>query len=142
MADSFNDEMIEDALAPSSTAAQDVEMGEGGETSATASGSAAGGTGAVNPSADLPFAEGGPEDDRVQEKPPPRVSFSQYLATPIVTLLVGSGDKETILTAHQGLLVKSPFFAEACASFADDGSVSVAPNAVRTRACRSELDEC
>jgi hypothetical protein len=42
----------------------------------------------------------------------------------VVTLIVGGGDTETILTAHQSLLIKSPFFAETCAEFADDGSVS------------------
>lgn len=54
---------------------------------------------------------------------PPRISFAQYLSSSIVTLLIGSGENETILTAHQALLVQSPFFAEARAEFADDGSV-------------------
>jgi hypothetical protein len=68
---------------------------------------------------ELPFAEGVPEDDSV----PARITFTEYLSSPIVTLLIGSGDSETILTAHQGLLTQSPYFAEACAEFADDGSV-------------------
>jgi hypothetical protein len=105
MADSFNEEtMVEDA--PRGSAA-DIEMAEG-ETGAASE----------NPNAELPFAEGGPED-----APAPRTTFLQYLTSPVVTLLVGSGENETILTAHQGLLTRSPFFAEACAEFVDDGSV-------------------
>ncbi|KAK4116015.1 hypothetical protein N656DRAFT_774202 [Canariomyces notabilis] len=104
MADSFNEEtMVKDA--PRGAAA-DVEMAEGEAGAAS-----------ENPNAELPFAEGGPED-----APAPRTTFLQYLTSPVVTLLVGSGENETILTAHQGLLTRSPFFAEACAEFVDDGS--------------------
>lgn len=93
----------------------DVEMREGAEdTTATANPN-------VNAS-ELPFAQEDPEEDSA---PAPRVTFAQYLTSPVVTLLVGSGEAETILTAHQSLLVQSPFFAEACAQFADDGSVSL-----------------
>jgi hypothetical protein len=122
MADNYNEEVIEDAPSPSTAASAaapaDVEMAEG--SGEGASGAASGAGASENPnSSELPFAEGGPDDDA----PPPRITFVQYLSSPIVTLLVGSGDKETILTAHQGLLTQSPYFAEACAEFADDGSV-------------------
>lgn len=106
MAENYTEEIIEDA--PANPGA-DVEMAEGavdGETAATANGS------------ELPFAEDGPDDP-----PAPRTTFVQHLSSPIVTLLIGSSDTETILTAHQGLLTQSTFFAEACAEFADDGSV-------------------
>jgi hypothetical protein len=53
----------------------------------------------------------------------PRTSVLQYLSSPIVTLLIGNGDNEQILTAHQALLTQSTFFAEQCAEFTDDGSV-------------------
>jgi hypothetical protein len=111
MADSFNEEVVEDAQA--TAGADDVEMIEGATTAA----------GTENPNnnkndSELPFAEGVPEDPV-----PERVTFVQYLSSPVVTLLIGSGEKETILTAHQGLLVQSPYFADACAEFADDGSV-------------------
>lgn len=106
MADSFNEETIEDA--PAAPTAGDVEMGEGAAAAAE------------NPnSSELPFAEDGPDDDA----PAPRITFVQYLSSPVVTLLVGSGETETILTAHQGLLMQSPYFAAACAEFANDGSV-------------------
>lgn len=116
MADSFHSEPVDDAPASGTTGgADDVEMAEN--------------PGNPNPnnkndSGDqLPFAEGVPEgEDSVV---PDRVTFLQNLASPVVTLLIGAGERETILTAHQGLLVQSPYFAEACGEFADDGSVGV-----------------
>lgn len=109
MADSFAEETpVEETPAAPGT---DVEMVEGEE----------GGGADANGTTELPFAEDGPEDAPAA----PRVTFIQYLTSPVVTLLVGSGDNETILTAHQSLLTQSPFFAEACAEFANDGSVSL-----------------
>jgi hypothetical protein len=49
-----------------------------------------------------------------------RVSFSTHLMSPLVTLIIG----EILLTAHQSLLMQSPYFREACEEFNDDGSVS------------------
>lgn len=92
----------------SSTPAPDVDMHDG---EVEADGTAITGR-------ELPFSEEGP-DDPVK----PRVKFLQYLQSPIVTLILGSGENETMLTAHQALLVQSAFFAEACAEFTDDGSV-------------------
>ncbi|KAM0334445.1 hypothetical protein ACHAQA_001472 [Verticillium albo-atrum] len=65
-----------------------------------------------------------PEDVVIEEDtaPEPRATFISYLMSPVVTLLIGSRDNESILTAHQALLVQSPFFKEACAQFSDDGS--------------------
>ncbi|KAK3368722.1 hypothetical protein B0H63DRAFT_529088 [Podospora didyma] len=108
MADSFNEEIAD--AAPVNSGA-DVEMIEGAAEDDTAANGS-----------ELPFAEASAEDP-----PAPRITFLQYLTSPIVTLLVGSGDSETILAAHQGLLTQSPYFAEACAELLDDGSVS-APN--------------
>ena len=106
MANSFNSSLPEEPVA----SATDVEMAEDQQ-----------------PQEDLPFAEGGPDDDNNEEddgKPaPPRITFAQYLSTPIVTLVIGSGGQETLLSAHQGLLVQSAYFQEACGEFADDGSV-------------------
>lgn len=115
MADSFTEEPVAETPVNAGT---DVEMAEGGEAT-PADTSANGSADAAVARGDLPFAEEGPED-----APPPRVSFIQYLTSPVVTLLVGNGVDETILTAHQSLLVQSPFFAAACAEFANDGSVS------------------
>ena len=53
----------------------------------------------------------------------PRVTFANYLMSPIVTLLIGSGD-QSILSAHQGLLTQSPYFKDICDAFVEDGSVS------------------
>ncbi|KAK4196051.1 hypothetical protein QBC40DRAFT_288029 [Triangularia verruculosa] len=113
MADSFNTDIVESTPATQQTG--DVEMTEGGD--ARAAGSETPAAAASTENADLPFAEGGPDDC-----PPPRITFLQYLTSPIVTLLIGSNDEETILTAHQGLLTQSPYFADRIAEFADDGS--------------------
>ncbi|RYO87737.1 hypothetical protein DL766_004993 [Monosporascus sp. MC13-8B] len=100
MAEEFNETVpVEEQAA---NPGGDVEMAEG---------EPAAGNGT---SAELPFAEGGEAD--------PRPTFVSYLTSPVVTLIVGSGENETILTAHQGLLTQSPFFAEACAAFTNDGS--------------------
>lgn len=53
-------------------------------------------------------------------------SFS-YLTSPIVKIAVGKGDEETVLTAHQKLLVESPFLAETVARFDESGPVSLSP---------------
>ncbi|KAH8673785.1 hypothetical protein BX600DRAFT_509016 [Xylariales sp. PMI_506] len=107
MADELNpDENIENALVE--TGSGDVEMQGAGADDAPADN--------VEPS-DLPF----PEGDETES----RVSFASYLSSPIVTLLVGVGETETILTSHQALLTQSPFFADACAAFVDDGSIEL-----------------
>ncbi|KAJ4313916.1 hypothetical protein N0V84_009158 [Fusarium piperis] len=62
---------------------------------------------------ELPFAN--------SEIAEPRITFASYLMSPIVTLLIGSGD-QSILTAHQGLLTQSPYFKEICDRFVEDGS--------------------
>ncbi|KAK2590526.1 hypothetical protein QQS21_011793 [Conoideocrella luteorostrata] len=75
----------------------------------------------------------GPADDPVpddqvdlkttnQTIEPARETFMSYLASPIITLVVGQDDSQSPLTAHQGLLSKSPYFAEICRQFVDDDS--------------------
>lgn len=110
MADVNDDSIVEDSPA---IPGADVEMGEGlGEDDTTA---VAGRSEILN--------EGEGQGEEAQPVPE-RTSFISYLTSPVVTLIVGSVENETILTAHQGLLVLSPFFKEACAQFSDDGSVS------------------
>lgn len=92
----------EQAAAPAAPVT-DVEMAEGEEGGDHADGS------------ELPYAESGDAE--------PRTSFIDYLTSPVVTMIVGSGGNETVLTAHQALLLQSPFFAEACAAFSEDGGV-------------------
>lgn len=53
------------------------------------------------------------------EKVNPQTIFLDYLKSPIVELLVGSGDEVTLLTAHHALLVQSPYFAGKLANIAD-----------------------
>ncbi|KAH7038052.1 uncharacterized protein B0I36DRAFT_74677 [Microdochium trichocladiopsis] len=74
------------------------------------------GEGEVGDASELPFAEGEEADNT------PRVTFMSYLSSPVVTLIVGQGDTAAVLTAHQSLLVQSPWFAQACEQFTEDGS--------------------
>ena len=69
----------------------------------------------------LPFQEESLEDA------PTRVTFIDYLKSPVISLLVGQGDEQALLTAHQALLVASPWFAEACARFSNNVSVRPRP---------------
>lgn len=50
-----------------------------------------------------------------------------YLKTPIVDLIVGSGEDATTLSAHEGMLTAAPFFAERAAAF-KSGSKVRSPN--------------
>jgi hypothetical protein len=99
------------------------------ETDVAMAGSAEG-AGNPPPGSELPFADASFVE--------PRTKFTDYLSSPIVSLIVGSGESEIILTAHQALLVKSPYFADACAAFNNDGSVSLFMRAHpwHTCACR------
>lgn len=65
----------------------------------------------------LPF-----QDDPMDEAPA-RVTYIDYLRSPVIGLLVGQGDEQALLTAHQALLVQSPWFADACANFSEEVSV-------------------
>ncbi|KAG5931567.1 hypothetical protein E4U53_001701 [Claviceps sorghi] len=62
------------------------------------------------------------EQEPEPEPEPARVTFMSYLASPVVTLVVGQDDSQTLLTAHQALLEKSPYFKDICRQFVDDGS--------------------
>lgn len=81
---------------------------------------------------ELPFADG---DDAV----PPRISFMEYLASPVVNLVIGQSERQTLLAAHQALLAKSPFFQSACQGFVDDGSVSHALHVLPPQTRRARL---
>jgi hypothetical protein len=71
----------------------------------------------LEPDGELPFA-----NDTMAEAPA-RTTFIDYLKSPVIALLVGQGDEQALLTAHQGLLVQSPWFADACSKFSDAVSV-------------------
>ncbi|KAI9710305.1 MAG: hypothetical protein M1820_002799 [Bogoriella megaspora] len=72
---------------------------------------------------DTEQVEGGVDDSGLQDIEPdtaPRKTFLDYLKSPIVELNIGAGDSATVLNAHEGLLIQSPFFAERCAQFSDN----------------------
>ncbi|PYI17758.1 hypothetical protein BO86DRAFT_384175 [Aspergillus japonicus CBS 114.51] len=48
----------------------------------------------------------------------PGIQFLDFLTSPIVELVLGTGQSKTILTAHQSLLLESPLLAEKVAAFA------------------------
>ncbi|KAI1213548.1 uncharacterized protein F4807DRAFT_270107 [Annulohypoxylon truncatum] len=103
MAEEFHEEPAE---GQQSNPGADIEMGEGeGEEAGVA---------ASNGGGEMALPEGGDLE--------PRTSYISYLTSPVVTLLVGTGESETLLTAHQALLAQSPWFLDACAAFTDDGS--------------------
>lgn len=65
----------------------------------------------------------GPElQETAMEDIPARVTYIDYLKSPMIALLVGQGDEQALLHAHQSLLCKSPWFAEACGKFSNDVS--------------------
>lgn len=84
--------------------------------------------------ADVEMAEGAEqqdnEDDANHDNEQPvapedaqqPTTFLSYLASPIVTLVVGK-EEQTSLSAHQALLCKSPYFERICAQF-EEGAVS------------------
>ncbi|KAM4057255.1 BTB/POZ domain-containing protein [Hirsutella rhossiliensis] len=100
---------------PSETPVDETSTNPGGDVEMTEEGAAPEVQEVAADGSELPFAG---EAHVV----PPRVSFMAYLASPIVHLVVGQGEQQTMLAAHQALLVKSPFFDSACQSFVDDGS--------------------
>jgi hypothetical protein len=63
------------------------------------------------------------QDDEEEEVIPTRVTFVDHLRSPIVELLVGEGEGQALLTAHQALLVQSPFFEDVCSQFSDNDLV-------------------
>jgi hypothetical protein len=79
------------------------------------------------PLVDIEIVEGDDNGFPFQGEPledaPARVTFIDYLKSPAISLLVGQGDEQALLTAHQALLVTSPWFEEACARFSNDVSV-------------------
>lgn len=75
----------------------------------------------------LPFPEG-PVDEV-----PSRVTYIQYLKSPIITLLVGHGEDQALLTAHEALLTQSPWFAETCAKFSNEVAVGNIPSRARAQ---------
>jgi hypothetical protein len=62
---------------------------------------------------------GGPAGEDDAEPLNPQTIFLDYLKSPIVELVVGSGDEATLLTAHQALLTQSPYFTAKLAELPD-----------------------
>ncbi|KAF2137975.1 uncharacterized protein K452DRAFT_291010 [Aplosporella prunicola CBS 121167] len=95
------------------TPAGDVEMGGSEETPARENTETAEPAGAGE--GEEPVAEMAD----IEPEAPKRETFLEFLKSPIIELLVGKGEEQTLLTAHQALLVKSPYFETECAKFED-----------------------
>ncbi|QSZ37750.1 hypothetical protein DSL72_008849 [Monilinia vaccinii-corymbosi] len=93
---------------PSGAVAIEIDASAGAETVANAPGDGE----ASGPNISNPFLE----------NVPARVTFVDYLKSPVIGLLVGRGDEQALLRAHQALLCRSPWFEEACEKFSDDVS--------------------
>ena len=63
------------------------------------------------------------QDDEEEVVIPTRITFVDHLKSPVVELLVGEGEGQALLTAHQSLLTQSPFFEDACSQFSDNALV-------------------
>ncbi|EAS35595.1 uncharacterized protein CIMG_00949 [Coccidioides immitis RS] len=96
---------------------KDVEMSSASETPAAQPQPAEG----VESITDLIPAEENNEMIVAPSEPTQENRFLDYLKSPIVELVVGKGDDQTILAAHQGILTSSPYFAELVSQFPEDG---------------------
>ncbi|KAH7049145.1 hypothetical protein B0J12DRAFT_710970 [Macrophomina phaseolina] len=102
------------------TAAADVEMGGSGDFA---------GDDTKMPPEQQPHGGGGDdvvEMGEIEPETPRFVKFLDYLKSPIIELLVGKDEEQTLLTAHQALLTKSPFFEQQCAQFSDNDARRIA----------------
>lgn len=80
------------------------------------------------PSYAVESAENGlPPPDGPVDEVPSRITYIQYLKSPMITLLVGHGEDQALLTAHEALLTQSPWFAETCAKFSNEVAVGACP---------------
>ncbi|PYH95359.1 hypothetical protein BO71DRAFT_203098 [Aspergillus ellipticus CBS 707.79] len=73
---------------------------------------------------DVVLPDARPAEPETRTAPPkrnPGLQFLDYLTSPIVELIVGSGDTKTTLSAHQSLLLESPFLAEKVTAFRESG---------------------
>ncbi|KAH0563128.1 hypothetical protein GP486_002310 [Trichoglossum hirsutum] len=87
---------------------------------------------------------GAEEDDgdvMEEEATAPRVLFIDYLKSPIVEIVVGSGEDQTFLTVHQGLLMRSPYLADRCSRFSEDATFAWLTIACAHKERRIELGE-
>jgi hypothetical protein len=61
-------------------------------------------------------------------KPDEKLTAHSYMKSPIVEVVVGSGEARTTYSAHEAVLVKSPEFAKQVEQFAPGGVSATPPN--------------
>ena len=69
-------------------------------------------------------------------------AWNSFLKSPVVEIIVGDGADQTILTAHQDLLTRSPYFEQQCAGFAAEGAVRISTTSGQPRVCAMLGDRC
>lgn len=60
-----------------------------------------------------------------------QLTLSSFLTSPIVEIIVGQGENETALTAHQTLILESPFLNKFVNKFEQSAPVSRDPRTTR-----------
>ncbi|RAL15024.1 uncharacterized protein BO97DRAFT_403659 [Aspergillus homomorphus CBS 101889] len=74
---------------------------------------------------DIVMSDARPAPEQEPKPSDPRrnagLQFLDFLTSPIVELVVGSGQSRTVLTAHQSLLLESPLLTEKVATFGESG---------------------
>ncbi|RAK73750.1 uncharacterized protein BO72DRAFT_488778 [Aspergillus fijiensis CBS 313.89] len=77
----------------------------------------------ITPDIEMHDARPAPELEQKPLEPRrnPGLQFLDFLTSPIVELVLGTGQSRTILTAHQSLLLESPLLAEKVAAFGESG---------------------
>jgi hypothetical protein len=106
----------------------DIDMGREEVLVEIGTGTVDNGANGENGENSLPFVEG------AMEVIPGRVTYLQYLKSPVIALLVGHGEDQALLTAHQALLTQSPWFAEVCAKFSNEVPVRAPAPAMNPQA--------
>ncbi|KAI4158234.1 MAG: hypothetical protein LQ342_007645 [Letrouitia transgressa] len=70
-----------------------------------------------------------------EEKPAERTTFAEYLKSPMIELLIGSGTDQALLRAHKGLVIKSPFLANKLLGDSPPTRISLADDEVDAISC-------
>ncbi|RAL59568.1 hypothetical protein DID88_006561 [Monilinia fructigena] len=104
-----------------SEAPGDIEMGDNASGAVVIEIDASVGTETSTNVLEVDASDPNPQESTMGDTPT-RVTYLDYLKSPVIGLLVGQGDEQALLHAHQELLCKSPWFEEACGKFSDDVS--------------------
>ncbi|OQE41882.1 hypothetical protein PENCOP_c004G06786 [Penicillium coprophilum] len=106
-------ELVTDAIATNQTSTE-VEMGGTQDTDQLE-------PEAAQEDSTLPDVQAEPEQPSVPVKKNAGFNFLDFLTSPIIEIIVGKGANETVMTAHQSLLMEAPLLAEFVRTFEASG---------------------